>query len=606
MIKRFKTNKLACTINRDLIDDTYDIFQICTSDEYFARGAFIIDAPKLNKNVHSVMFESGNVFYVLMNKEQQNMKALKETLEDVEGADRITMEKVSAIKLSESTILQLLLNSIGPYEGETLRYSNLTGHFYCFHPRWIKRKEINGKNQIVQVPTLEVKITHDLHFNLDVHTFTSELLKDQIEFKKKKFEQYSKYLVASRNTLRRKLKDDKGYTFIMRQIRKKKSTVAFLKLGSLGQFKSSKMGVLATIIDLFNASFKNMAHIELTDIENYESLDYAKAITRENKRAIKERLSKRPIQIIDCIQDDYSEYFCEEIAKLLKNKWDLPSVYGTEVSKDHLNIRAIHNQDYYKPEDDPYKVYTNMAVQHVTFEDFKKSGEIAISTVVHEILMKDDIANRQITIFDWTSMGFKEDITFAMPIARDKIESYYFMKIHPDGSFEISKQEYDLLNESEYDLCLDIFDKAKEDEQKICGMIEDSSGNINIIRDTGWITIPEIYEIRKELASGNNKLRNKEKRDLLLSASLDIKMMREDNSIYYCVGAIGDGMNSAIQCAANIRKIETYEDSELLFDKMLPLMNLTFVRNGQLTVLPFPFKYLKEYIRANHNNPPKN
>ena len=29
-----------------------------------------------------------------------------------------------------------------------------------------------------------------------------------------------------------------------------------------------------------------------------------------------------------------------------------------------------------------------------------------------------------------------------------------------------------------------------------------------------------------------------------------------------------------------------------MFDKLLPLMNVTFVRNGQLTVVPFPFKYI--------------
>ena len=29
--------------------------------------------------------------------------------------------------------------------------------------------------------------------------------------------------------------------------------------------------------------------------------------------------------------------------------------------------------------------------------------------------------------------------------------------------------------------------------------------------------------------------------------------------------------------------------------KVLPTMNVTFVHNGQLTVLPFPFKYLREY-----------
>ncbi len=48
--------------------------------------------------------------------------------------------------------------------------------------------------------------------------------------------------------------------------------------------------------------------------------------------------------------------------------------------------------------------------------------------------------------------------------------------------------------------------------------------------------------------------------------------------------------------AANIRKIEAYKDGALMFDELLGLMNVTFVHNGQLTVLPFPFKYLREYV----------
>ena len=59
-------------------------------------------------------------------------------------------------------------------------------------------------------------------------------------------------------------------------------------------------------------------------------------------------------------------------------------------------------------------------------------------------------------------------------------------------------------------------------------------------------------------------------------------------------------MNHKLHTAANIRKIETWEDSPNLFGKLLPLMNVKFVRNEQLTVIPFPFKYLREYIRIVH------
>lgn len=45
--------------------------------------------------------------------------------------------------------------------------------------------------------------------------------------------------------------------------------------------------------------------------------------------------------------------------------------------------------------------------------------------------------------------------------------------------------------------------------------------------------------------------------------------------------------------------IEPYNESKLFFDSLVPLMSVPFVRNNQLTVIPFPFKYLREYININ-------
>lgn len=66
----------------------------------------------------------------------------------------------------------------------------------------------------------------------------------------------------------------------------------------------------------------------------------------------------------------------------------------------------------------------------------------------------------------------------------------------------------------------------------------------------------------------------------------------------YFVGTIGEGMRQNIQRAAVVRKVVGYNDAEEKFSQMLPMMNVDFVHNGQLTILPFPFKYLREYIKC--------
>ena len=67
---------------------------------------------------------------------------------------------------------------------------------------------------------------------------------------------------------------------------------------------------------------------------------------------------------------------------------------------------------------------------------------------------------------------------------------------------------------------------------------------------------------------------------------------------YYFVGTKGKGIQQTIPRASVIREIETHGMSEYIFDKLLPLMNVDFVKNGNLTVTPFPIKYLKEYINT--------
>ncbi len=143
----------------------------------------------------------------------------------------------------------------------------------------------------------------------------------------------------------------------------------------------------------------------------------------------------------------------------------------------------------------------------------------------------------------------------------------------------------------------DIFEAAKTRGENIKGIIKIGK-TINVIKDSGMFTLPEINEIQARLSEGDNKLRGKERREELLQSCLDIKLFEEDGNQYYFVGTIGEGMRWNIQRASVVRKIEGYNGAPVMFEQLLPLMNVSFVRNGQLTVVPFPFKYLREYLQV--------
>lgn len=212
-------------------------------------------------------------------------------------------------------------------------------------------------------------------------------------------------------------------------------------------------------------------------------------------------------------------------------------------------------------------------------------------------MIKKDLVEGRITLFDWKSLSLLEDVSFGIETEIDEQSRYFFMQVHPDGSFEMKEQELTLFEMNEYTDCVNIFEDAKTRCETVKGVIRDSQGRINVIKDTGLITLPEASEIKALLDVGDTKLRGKERREEFLSSCLNIKMFDENGKQYYFVGTIGEGMRWNIPRAANIRCLEGYEGAPLLFDKLLPTMNVSFVHNGQLTVLPFTFKYLREYLK---------
>lgn len=591
-----KTNQLTYTFDKELFSKNYDIFCIRTSEKHFKNGAYIIDAPLLSNNVCSVLFKSGREIFVLMKSNGSNKSLLKNAILKEDGADRITISQVTPNSLKDDIVFQLMLNSLGNYESPLLKFNNLTGHLYCFHPNWLIRGRKSEADVVFKVPCLELRLSSEFRLNMEVHTFTSELLRNKIEFKKKKFDEYPKYIFSAHNTLRRKLKDDVGYSFIMRQTKNAKTEIAFLDIQNIDRFNQSKMGILTTVLENFNDRFSSIAHLDFESITDYKALDYTRSVANENKQAISDLLSIKPIKIVDCIDDEYSKIFCKEICDLLLSKYGIKTSCGKRVAKDNLNIRVIHNADFYADSDDPHRIFNDVAVQHITFEDFSECSEFAISTVIHEMLIKADLVKQKISLFDWNTLGLKDDIDFGIEVTDEQNTKYIFMTIHPDGTFNISEQTLNLFEANKYNQCVEIFENAKMNSVKVHGIIRDALGNINIIKDTEWFTISEIYSIKAELANGNTKLRGKEKRNELLSSCLDIKMFNDGISEYYFVGTIGNGMRCLINRAANIRKIEPFEDSILMFEKLLPLMNVTFVHNGQLTIIPFPFKYLREHL----------
>lgn len=348
---------------------------------------------------------------------------------------------------------------------------------------------------------------------------------------------------------------------------------------------------------------------------------------------------------------------------------------GKRLSKKKLNVRYIHNKSFYSDfEEDPHQEnMEDYVVQHITVENFKWQSAAAVYNILKELVIKKDIAVGKITLMDWSQYGYKADWLFGV-VAEG---TYYFMTIHPDGTFKIKALERNLFTMTEYDKYMDYFglnEESKNDYRGVIGLIKDADGNINLIKDTNMYSIPDytaIGDVLKSVASEGrfsgkdvvtwlrtvmnitNKikvqeeldivishidmnaeytkteimglfkgittkkevvryvfentgimlyayLRGEEERNKYLSGNIDVNYMEQDEGLArFSVGEIGNGMKYTIERASVVREIQTVEGSKLIFKELLPLMGVEFVRYGMLTVIPFPFKYLREYITKN-------
>lgn len=659
-----KTNQLNIQFDlRQLLLD-HTVVKFSTSEDYIKYGALVLDEIGLRLKVKSIIFERGKSFYALLNKEHIASLDLSKQLEKIEDGDKLSFKFLNEkeLELVETrTLAQLIINSIATPNHKRLTFNNLTGKLYLFNSSHLKISKSKEKEQIFKIVGVEFYIDPNCCLQLNVKTFSSVLLSKQMEFSKKKLKEYPKYtFVHSTNTLRRVLPTEsiKGENlYILKQTSKKgtleKSNIPFLDFSNLDEFKNSKIGILSDVLDNINEKLSNYLSFEFKEVE-------ANNVVRHSNTFDYSKLNES-IFLIDGIKDESSnehlEIIKQEIESLIPNS---QTKIAKKENKTGYSVKLIHNKRFYQKyeQKDPYKPSNN--IQHITFEDFKLNSKASIKAIIKELAIKKDISNNKISIINWSKFNYNNKWVFGIR----HNEGFYFLTIESDGELHFEKFESDLFNQNEYDELCDVFGNENNTEfivkddignintvkrtnnftipefEIINDTLKKENAKINITKDLALTLINEIFETGKaqefkskvnqiEIWSKENLLncfknRNDKKvfvekvkeetgevlksyfrdksRYELLDSQLDIHSFQENESNFYFVGVKGKGIQQTISRASVIRKIETFGKSEYIFDKLLPLMNVDFVRNGDLTVLPFPIKYLREWKNTRHNN----
>jgi len=595
-LNQFDIEKTVFDYNK--INSLYDVYLIENEGKAFKPDSNILFESSLNKDILSIQYTVGSSFLIMLKKSNLNKNVINQLIEkyNSENDNNLKQKKLNApFEKFPHSLLQLFFNALAKSSSNE-SCSNIGGKLYYF-------SETRSK----QVYCVQFKINSDYTFELKSKTFTEAL-----ENSKQR-----RFILQTNNTLIPADKNNKQKQYVDFQYKNTKHAVTFLESKSLQAFEVSKVGIFDKLLQKFNNSYGDLIKLELRKENVWSKLEVKSSSSKKVKHIerIQKLLENKTINIVDKIQDVSSKYFCEQLRttydSMLKN---IEVNITTKTKSNALNVCVIHNKTYYeinKDEKDTYESSGKSIIQNITLEDFTNhKGEIseaACLVVLNELIIKEDlIKNHKITIADWSSYNFNKNLIFCWYKKEDdNINHYYFMDIKPNGEFEIGEKTKDLFNQEQFEKIEEIFElnnmKAERHNkynEKYKGLVLNDKGEINIIQDTSLFMMPDYSLIGQDLKTGKIS-RSKDSLIKYFGGCLDIYYKSSDDCVLYSSGQIGSGMNTTIAKAAHIRKIVPYKGANLFFQDYLETMNVTFIRNGQLTVMPFPFKYLRECAKIN-------
>lgn len=701
-MERLNTNELNAEFQFSAINEDYSFFRIESSEKYISGGAAFLDVEEL-PYLRSIVFEQGKSFYMMCSSKGITQTALIKALRAYEGGEALSLVQLFAEDLKPYLLVQLFFNALSnplynPEEG-LYSYNNLSGKLLCYKPAWLKK---DAEGMLWGLDCMEVRIDRDLRLHLLAHRMNSLKLKGKMKFEKRKLSSYPQYEFSyHHHTLRRVPKDrlNNPSNLIQKPVEGERGSISFFDFSNYEAFSCTKIGLLYELFRLLKAEFSKYLQLSLRTYPIEEKIAYKRKELEGYKGILTEKVRLSGINLLDEVQSSTSASYLEDLGKEIQQF--IPGArctLGKRLSKEKLNIRYIHEKNFYREKDfyeekeclcglskeigsrskedsckalDPYGMKAKgYAIQHITVENFSLKSKAAVMNIVKELCIKQDIQRGKLSMINWEDFAFAEDWIFGIVLEK----RYFFMIIHPDGSFDIQEMQRDLFSMNEYDAYMDYFSADKEyasgDYSGVLGLIKDAKGNINLIKDTSIFSLPDFMNLGKllenlsgsarftgaelmalfqdilksteekkvreeveqilpglqgdrdytkeeilEMFRGRNTkkaivkyifentgillyayLRGEAARKEYLSGTLDINYITLLPSLArFCVGEIGSGMKYSMERASLLREIEAVEGSSLIFKELLPLMGVEFVRYGMLTVIPFPFKYLREY-----------
>jgi hypothetical protein len=696
-----QTNKLKINFNIDAIERDFAFIRLKREQKnYF--GAHQLDRL-LGEDYQAtaVMWQYGGFAYAMFKRPVNIYELISKIRNDENFSNEAVIEALPRANrteadgcICEAWLAQILLNSLASSRSryEQFHYCNLTGALLIV-------PDLNGKSGDF-IDAAKVVINKDYLLNVQIirHRKLISVLNEVTtgKIKSERINNKPRYILhESTGTLRRLLPSDGDSdtkeTYIELAIKGKKASVPFLDFQSSQHYEKSRAGILHQVLDNIQEHLSDYMSVTLSPLETPHSIELKETILK-NPKQLQSKLIGQPIRIVNRVNSEESYDLVKSLQEALSPymmNHELLTVGETD-RPGSLNLRIIHDADYYAEignHDEHLASRQDINRQHITIESAVFLEDAVIKTIVKELLIKRDIGERNLRLFDWSKLNAKRTWTFA--INDDKSKRIVFMDISPDGHFEFRKLDgNDLFGDGKYQDYVGIINEAENNKFRtnlfLEGLVISEDGAKNLIFRTEEITIPDLINIKKIIAEKdavlpegkrtgnelaliveqcfaeaaeveNDKLvslieelrligvqelsktdfriklnahlgkntkmaeqlrsnlynihrirlsfpKKKDSLNTLFDASLNIKYFGEtDSEAYYFVGDRRENVQFSIKEACHLRKVVAVDGSKLIFKELLPTMNVDFVRTGQSTVVPFPFKYLREYMKFEEN-----
>ncbi len=561
------TNIIEYKIDKDLINKDFIVVHFKNEKDFKKVNSKLLDNPDIN--IRAFSYSSGTNAYALLDKDAFDDLRYCEELKE----GNIAYQEMNIDNVFDYMLIKLFMNSLSNYQNDEA-YNNLTGKFYKFITNCGRK-----------IKALDFNVYEEKKSGLTLLNVSSTSFK-----KVNKFPSGDPAYLLSGNckTLKRTFDVKEKDIYVKGNDKDHKTSHPFLVI----EDGSGRAKELNELVALFNR--KNGKYISIS-LKAYEIKSKISAKNNKLQDDTMDLIKKHKINIVNKITDLLHEDKVVNFVDGLKKQGLKVSLSDT-LKKDKLNLVIIYDKDYYEKNKiaDPHKTLeSNCVNQCITIDNLDqmlKEDDVTPSpqliTVYKELLIKDDIINNinSFSYDNWKEYNFAGTYKF---LVKDDEDVLFRMTINPDGKYFIEEVLIDLFNSYENDEKIQFLKNNKSVQM----IIEDDKGNINAIERTDIITLPHPELFRKGRIS-----KSKDNKDNLYSGLCDINYYEIDNFNYYNAGLTLKNIKMKIYRASHLYRIICLENSKCIMTNILELMSVGFVRYNELTVLPYPIKYLREYI----------